>query len=228
MPITTVVFDAYGTLFDVAAAARIAAAEPEHAQLAEIWPALAEHWRLKQLQYTWLRSMTGDYADFWRVTQDALDWALERCDLAHDAALRARLLTLYHELQAYPEVPAMLTALHGAGLKVAILSNGTPKMLEGAVSSAGITPLLDAVLSVETMGIFKPDARIYQMVPDHFGCTREEVLFVSSNGWDVAGAAGFGFRTVWVNRAGDPVDRLPHRPAQVMQDLSTLPADIGL
>ncbi|MEX0371689.1 MAG: haloacid dehalogenase type II, partial [Tateyamaria sp.] len=204
MPITTCVFDAYGTLFDVAAAARLAASEPEFPQLQDTWPAVAEHWRQKQLQYTWLRAITGAHTDFWKVTQDGLDWALARAGLEADAALRERLLSLYWELQAYPEVPAMLHALKAAGKNTAILSNGSPDMLEGAVRSAGISDVLDACLSVETVGIFKPDARVYGLVGQHFGCSTSEVLFVSSNGWDAAGATGFGFRTAWVNRANDP------------------------
>ena len=137
MPITTCVFDAYGTLFDVAAAAREAAAEPGHDVFAEKWPAIARTWRLKQLQYTWLRATEGVHQDFWTVTQDGLDYALEEQGI-DDADLRARLLQLYWELSAYPEVPGMLRALKDAGMATAILSNGTPDMLEGAVRAAGI------------------------------------------------------------------------------------------
>lgn len=227
MPITTCVFDAYGTLFDVSAAARIAAGEPGRDALAQNWPALAEHWRQKQLQYTWLRAVTGEHTDFWEVTQQGLDWALEKTGLDGDADLRARLLDLYHELQAYAEVPAMLAHLKDAEVNTAILSNGSPNMLQGAVVSAGIEGLLDAVLSVEDVGVFKPSARVYQMVPDRFDCAPEDVLFVSSNGWDVAGASGFGFRTVWVNRSGEPMDRLPHRPAHVFSDLTEIPQLAG-
>lgn len=221
MTITTVVFDAYGTLFDVTAAARAAAAEPGGARLAEVWPRLADDWRRKQLEYTWLRSMMGDHADFWQVTQDALDWALEAAGL-DDAPLRARLIDLYRELAAYPEVPDMLRAVRRAGLTTAILSNGAPGMLADAVASAGIGDLLDAVLSVESVGIFKPDARVYALVGDRFGADPAQVLFVSSNGWDVAAATRFGFRTLWVNRAGAPVDRLPHRPDHIAHDLTTV------
>jgi len=226
MTIKVAVFDAYGTLFDVAGAARLAAAEPGGRALAEVWPRLAENWRRKQLEYTWQRAITGRHADFWQVTQDGLDWAMEESGLS-DPGLRARLLALYRELPAYPEVPAMLAALKGAGYATAILSNGSPAMLEAAVTSAGIGDRLDAVLSVECVGVFKPAAPVYGMVTDHFGCRADEVLFVSSNGWDAAGAAGFGFRTAWVNRAGLPMDRLPGRPAHVVPDLSGLPAVIA-
>ena len=223
MPITTVVFDAYGTLFDVAAAARQAAAEPDFAAIRDSWPVLAEHWRLKQLQYTWLRAVAGAHTDFWTVTQEGLDWALEKTGHDGDVALRERLLQLYWELQAYPEVPAMLAALKGAGKQTAILSNGSPDMLNGAVASAGISGLLDAVLSVESVGIFKPASVVYDLVGQHFGCATNEVLFVSSNGWDAAAATGYGFQTGWVNRAGEPMDRLPWQPAHVLKDLTGIP-----
>ena len=163
MPITTCVFDAYGTLFDVNAAAAQAAAEPDHAALSEVWPTLARDWRRKQLQYTWLRAVANQHCDFWQVTQDGLDWAMEASGLNGDAT-RARLLELYWELAAYPEVPAMLAALKTRGMHTAILSNGSPDMLNGAVSSAGIGGVLDAVLSVEHVGVFKPHDRVYDLV----------------------------------------------------------------
>jgi 2-haloacid dehalogenase len=224
MPITTCVFDAYGTLFDVAAAARQAASEPAFPALSDRWAEVANLWRLKQLQYSWLRAITHAHTDFWQVTQDGLDWALEATGLDGDAALRARLLALYWELGAYPEVPAMLAALKAAGMQTAILSNGSPAMLDGAVRSAGIGDALDAVLSVESVGIFKPDARVYDLVGERFGCGRDAVMFVSSNGWDAAAATGYGFATTWVNRAGEPMDRLPWTPAHVLRDLTTIPA----
>ncbi|MHC0053446.1 haloacid dehalogenase type II [Actibacterium sp. D379-3] len=222
MTITTCIFDAYGTLFDVTAAARQAADEPGNEALATIWPKLAEDWRLKQLQYTWLRAVTGAHADFWTVTQDGLDWALEAAGL-DDPALRARLLALYWQLSAYPEVPEMLARLKQAGLNTAILSNGSPAMLDGAVQSADIGDLLDDVLSVESVGIFKPHASVYDLVGKRFGCAAGAVLFVSSNGWDAAAATGYGFTTAWVNRAGAPMDRLPWTPAHVLRDLTEIP-----
>ncbi len=228
MPITTCIFDAYGTLFDVAAAARQAASEPDFAAIKDTWPILAEHWRLKQLQYSWLRAVTGAHTDFWQVTQNGLDWALEKAGQSNNLALRERLLALYWELQAYPEVPAMLRALKDAGLNTAILSNGSPDMLAGAVDSAGIGDVLDDSLSVQSVGIFKPDARVYDLVGQRFGCAKDEVLFVSSNGWDAAAATGYGFTTAWVNRAGEPVDRLPWVPAHTMHDLTGIPSLAGL
>ena len=228
MPITTCIFDAYGTLFDVAAAARQAASEPQFSKIKDTWPQLAEHWRLKQLQYTWLRAITQAHTDFWEVTQDGLDWALEKCSVDGDAELRERLLSLYWELQAYPEVPEMLQTLKAAGLNTAILSNGSPNMLDGAVQSAGIKTLLDDNLSVQSVGIFKPDSRVYDLVGQRFGCAKDEVLFISSNGWDAAGATGYGFTTAWVNRSGEPMDRMPWKPKHVLRDLTDIPKIVGL
>ena len=226
MPDRTCVFDAYGTLFDVSAAARQAADEPGHEHLARAWQKIAADWRLKQLQYTWLRAVTNAHADFWTVTQDGLDWALEASGL-DDPELRERLLQLYWQLQAYPEVPAMLAALKTAGYKTAILSNGSPEMLASAVDSAGFGENLDAVLSVESVGVFKPHASVYRMVTEHFDIAEEDVLFVSANGWDAAAAAGFGFNTVWVNRSGEPTDRLPWTPERELADLSSVPRLAG-
>jgi len=223
MPITTCIFDAYGTLFDVAAAARECAAEPGREGFAAKWQRVATDWRLKQLQYTWLRALADAHTDFWTVTQNGLDYALEASDLGGDAELRARLLQLYWQLSAYPEVPAMLAALKVAGLNTAILSNGSPDMLDGAVKSAGIGELLDDVLSVEDVGIYKPHKSVYDMVLTRFACTPAEVLFVSSNCWDACAAAGNGFYTAWANRAGEPLDRLPWQPQVILRDLTTIP-----
>lgn len=222
MAAATCIFDAYGTLFDVTAAARRLAEERAGTRFADRWSQVAELWRQKQLAYSWLRQITGHRADFWQLTGDALDWALEATGI-EDADLRTRLLALYEELDAYPEVPGVLRALKAAGVTTAILSNGSPRMLLPAVASAGIGDLLDDVLSVETIGVFKPDPRVYAMVSHRFGTRPREVLFVSSNGWDVAGAASYGFRTLWANRRGEPVDRLPGRPDHILPDLSGLP-----
>ena len=222
MTASVYVFDAYGTLFDVNAAARAASTEPAHAALAGHWPQVAANWRRKQLEYTWLRAVAGEHCDFWQVTQDGLDWALEAAGLSAPAT-RDRLLALYWELAAYPEVTAVLSALKARGARTAILSNGSPDMLDAAVSSAGLSALLDAVLSVETVGVFKPHTSVYDLVGQQFDCAPSEVVFVSSNGWDAAGAAGYGFTTAWVNRAGDPVDRLYATPHHILTDLTRIP-----
>lgn len=216
-------FDAYGTLFDVAAAARQVAAEPGNERLAASWQAVATNWRAKQLSYTWLRAVAGAHADFWQVTCDALDWAMEASDLSGDSVLRGRLLELYWRLSAYPEVRGVLSELRQAGHPVAILSNGTPEMLNAAVDASDLNELVDAALSVEDVGVFKPHPSVYRLATEHFRCEPPDVLFVSSNGWDAAAAAGFGFRSVWVNRSGEPVERLPWKPNAVVADLTAIP-----
>jgi 2-haloacid dehalogenase len=222
MTITTCIFDAYGTLFDVNAAARRAAQEPGQERLAAVWEQLARDWRQKQLEYSWLRAVADRHCDFWQLTQDGLDWAMEAAGL-DDPALRKRLLALYWELDAYPEVPAMLRTLKDRGMTTAILSNGPPDMLRAAITLAGLNDLLDDALSVEDVGVFKPHVSVYDMVGNRFGCRRDQVMFVSSNGWDAAAGAGYGFHTAWVNRLGAPIDRLYAQPQHVLPDLSTLP-----
>ena len=222
MTITTCVFDAYGTLFDVAAAAQQAAAQPGNERLAGIWPKLASDWRLKQLQYSWLHAIANSHCDFWEVTENGLDWALEAAGL-NDPELRETLLALYWELTSYPEVPEVLAQLQSAGLNTAILSNGTPEMLAGAVDSAGIRAHLHAVLSVHSVGVFKPHHAVYDLVGKQFDCQPDQVLFVSSNGWDAAAATGYGFTTAWINRANEPIDRMPWTPTHVLSDLKKIP-----
>ena len=211
------VFDAYGTLFDVnAAAAR------EKEALGERWQPLAELWRAKQLQYTWLRGLMGRHADFWRVTSDALDYALASLDL-HDDALRGRLLDLYFKLQSYPEVKDVLTRLKAQGLKLAILSNGEPRMLAAAAANSGIAELLDAILSVEEVKVFKPHPSVYRLPQQQLGLSPAQMCFVSSNSWDAHAAKAFGYRVVWCNRFGQAPERIPEAPDGQIQTLSTLP-----
>ena len=224
MTLNTCVFDAYGTLFDVNAAARIAANEPDRKIFKEVWPSVSNIWRMKQLQYTWLRSMTDSYIDFWSITQNSLDFALETHKLQNDLVLKERLLALYWELQPYSEVSQMLKDLKENGIKTAILSNGSPEMLSGAVRSSDLNKFIDEIISVDTVKIFKPSARVYEQVENIIGCSKIDVLFVSSNGWDIAGAAGFGFTTAWVNRLKDPIDRLLHKPRHIVEDLTSIPS----
>ena len=224
MTLNTCVFDAYGTLSDVNAAARIAASEPDRKIFKEVWPSVSNIWRMKQLQYTWLRSMTDSYIDFWSITQNSLDFALETHKLQNDLVLKERLLALYWELQPYSEVSKMLKDLKKKGIKTAILSNGSPEMLNGAVRSSNLNEFIDEIISVETVKIFKPSARVYEQVENIIGCSKADVLFVSSNGWDIAGAAGFGFTTAWVNRLKDPIDRLPHKPMHIVENLTSIPS----
>ena len=216
------VFDAYGTLFDVHAAA----AQCRDA-LGDKADPLSTLWRDKQLQYTWLRSLMRQYVDFWQVTGDALDYAMEQMKI-DDADLRERLMNIYRILDAYPEVPRMLERLRDAGMKTAILSNGAPHMLDSAVDNAGIGGLLDAVLSVEALRSYKPDPQVYQMALDHFGVAPGAVCFMSSNAWDICGAASFGFSAVWVNRTGQPAERLPGQAVAQLSSLERLPELLGL
>ncbi len=217
------VFDAYGTLFDVAAAAAHCRDD-----IGDQAASLSAIWRTKQLEYTWLRSLMDEYVDFWQVTSDALDFALETLGLDGDTARREKLLNLYLELDAYPEVPAVLAALNGGGLKCAILSNGSPKMLSAAVANAGISDLLVDSYSVDQLGIYKPTPKVYQMAVDGLGVAAHRISFMSSNAWDAAAAANFGFRVVWVNRFGQKKERLPGTPEHEIKNLSDLPLLLGL
>ncbi|MEM1361144.1 MAG: haloacid dehalogenase type II [Pseudomonadota bacterium] len=222
MPITTVIFDAYGTLFDIAAAARRVAAEGSFPALKDLWQDLASDWRNKQLEYSWLRAVTGDHTDFWQVTQDALDWTMERHGLS-DPALRDELLDLYRQLDAYPDARSCLEALRTQGIGIGILSNGSPAMIATACDAGGLNGLIDKILSVETVGVFKPSPKVYNLVETKFSVSRDSVLFASSNGWDASCAAAYGFVSVWVNRNGLPLDRLPGRPAHILKDLADVP-----
>lgn len=216
------VFDAYGTLFDVHSAVT-----RERARIGDQADALSQLWRTKQLEYTWLRALMGRHLDFWQVTGDALDYALARLEL-DPAGIREPLMQAYLALDAYPEVPEMLARLRQGGLKTAILSNGEPRMLAAGAKSAGIDRLLDAVLSVETVGIFKPHPSVYQLALDQLRVAADEIAFQSSNAWDVNGASTFGLRPVWINRFGAPAERLPGGAEHELKNLSGLPDLLGV
>ena len=216
------VFDAYGTLFDVHSAVG-----RHRSRVGEMADAVSGTWRGKQLEYTWLRSLMGCHADFWQVTAEALDYALEAHDI-DDSALREDLLQAYLRLDAYPEVPGVLERLKRAGYHTAILSNGEPEMLRAGAASAGIEGLLDAILSVESVGIYKPDPRVYQLSCDHFGISPEQVSFQSSNAWDAVGASAFGYKVAWCNRFGQQRERLPAQPHAVIGDLNRLLDLLGI
>jgi 2-haloacid dehalogenase len=223
-PISSVracVFDAYGTMFDVhSPTARAGEAMGGKAE------AVSRLWRQKQLEYTWLRSLMGAHADFWQVTGDALDYALESHGI-DDGALRDRLMQLYLTLDAYADVKPALEQLRAKGLETGILSNGNPRMLSAAVDSARIANLLDAVLSIEDAGIYKPDARVYQLAVDRFGVRPDEICFVSTNAWDAAAAAHFGFQVAWMNRFGMARERLPGELKTVIKGLDELSGRIA-
>ena len=216
------VFDAYGTLFDVGSAA----AACHDAALGERAAALSALWREKQLQYTWLRGLQGRHADFWQVTGDALDFALDTFAIA-DAGLRTRLMNLYLKLSPYPEVTGVLGRLKAAGIGVAILSNGSPGMLRAAVEAAGLATLVDVVLSVEEVGVYKPHPSVYQLAVDRLALAPGSIAFQSANAWDAWAAAAFGLRVVWCNRQGQRPERLPGRPDCEISSLAELPALLG-
>jgi 2-haloacid dehalogenase len=211
------VFDAYGTLFDFASAARRCTDV-----LGERAAGLAALWRDKQLQYTWLRSLQNRHADFWAVTGEALDYALETLGIG-DAALRERLMNLYLELDPFPEVPAMLKAVRAAGYRTAILSNGSPPMLASLVGKSGLATEFDSILSVEEVGVYKPHPSVYQLAVDRLAVPKEAIAFSSSNGWDAYGASAFGMRVVWCNRYGQRRERLPGQPDFEVRSLAELP-----
>ena len=212
------VFDAYGTLFDFASAARGC-----RDVLGDAIEKLTLLWRDKQLQYTWLRAVQGRHADFWQVTGDALDFALETLAI-EKSGLRDRLMNLYLTLEPFPEVPEVLRRLKTAGLRTAILSNGSPMMLDAVVRASRLNSLIDAVLSVETVGVYKPHPRVYQLAVDRLGVPAAAIAFQSSNAWDAYAASAFGMQVVWCNRYGQRPERLPGQPDRTVQSLSELPA----
>ena len=219
-----VVFDAYGTLLDLHAAMRRYAG-----RLGPDWQQISADWRMKQVEYSWVRSLAGatHHRDFWRLTEEALVWAAARHDI-HDAELLAEILMAYRHLDAYPEVPVILRQLRDKGLPRAILSNGEPGMLRDAVQTAGLTDLLNAVFSVESVGVFKPDPRVYQLAGAHFGLAASQMAFISSNPWDAFGAHAFGFKVVWVNRTGQRAEYDLHGKVTEVKDLTALTGLLGL
>ena len=213
---TCYVFDAYGTLFDVhSAVARHAREVGENAAR------VSEIWRNKQLEYSWTRSGMGKYRDFWTLTEEALDFALASVPGANKDARKA-LLDAYMELDCYPEVPGVLKALKESGARTAILSNGSPDMLNSAVKSASLGDVLDEVFSIHPLMVFKTSPETYRMVTDYWKIERERVSFQSSNRWDIAGAAAFGFDCAWINRTGQPDEYGDLPPSRVLKDLTGL------
>jgi 2-haloacid dehalogenase len=212
------VFDAYGTLFDFnsAVAHHRGAVGPKA-------DALSDLWRSKQIQYTLLRNSMAAYAKFWQVTGEALDHSLAAHGI-EDSGVRDKLMSAYLALDPFPEVPAALDKLKRAGMRLAILSNGNPEMLDRMVAASKLADCFEAVLSVDAVKVFKPDPKVYRLVEAHCGVKPDKVCFLSSNCWDDHGAAHFGFSSVWVNRAGAPDDNLPGTLSNQIRDLSHLPA----
>jgi 2-haloacid dehalogenase len=215
------VFDAYGTLFDFNSAA---------GKYRDCFPDVADQvsalWRTKQLEYTWLRSMMGQHKDFWQVTQEALDYALDAFNIS-DESLRNDLIGAYLQLDCYPDVPDTLRTLKKQGVKLAILSNGSPRMLEAAVKSSHLEEIIELLLSVEAVGVYKPDRRVYRYAEDSLKLTGHEILFLSANAWDAVGAANAGLRVAWINRFGERRERLPSQPDAEIKSLAELPILLG-
>ncbi len=210
------VFDAYGTLFDVHAAItrHRGAAGPDAERFSEIW-------RAKQLEYAWILTLAGRYVDFWTLTERALDYAFARVPSV-DRTLRPKLLEAYFTLDAFADAPAAVAALKARGSRIAILSNGSPRMLDAAIAGSGMRGLFDGVFSVDAVRMYKPRPEVYALVTDGFRIRPDEVVFVSSNRWDVMGAAAFGFRPLWVNRARLPDEYTEEPPLRVVADLMAL------
>ena len=221
-PIKGCVFDAYGTLFDVHSAVNSCATKigPVHAELSAVW-------RKKQLEYTWLRSLMNHYVDFWQVTGDALDYAMDAHQLSGDT-LHAELMQAYLTLKPFPEVKEILTLLKRCNIPTAILTNGSPTMVDAAVNSAELSDLIDHSLSVDDLKIYKPDPKVYQLAVDALGIPAENIAFQSSNAGDASGAAAFGMQVAWINRYAQPAERLPGKPVAVFNDLTGLPGLVGV
>jgi len=211
------VFDAYGTLFDVHSAVG-----KYYERLGDVADQVSALWRTKQLEYTWLRSLMKKHVDFWQITRDGLDYALDVFNIT-DRQLRSDLIDAYLQLQCYPEVTDTLQKLKAGGRKIAILSNGSPAMLEAVVKSSGLADLVQTILSVETVGVFKPHPAVYQLAVDRLGVAAPEIVFMSSNAWDAVGATAFGLRVAWINRFDQRPERLPYQPDTEIKTLAELP-----
>ena len=209
------VFDAYGTLFDV----NSAAAKCKE-KLGSKWEGFANAWRTTQLEYTWLRSLMKKHKNFWEITEDSLDHTMETFKIKKE--MRSELLDLYKKLSPYPEVKKCLEGLKAKKIKIAILSNGTPELLKMLVESNNIQNYFDDIFSIESVGIYKPDSRVYEIPINKYDCKPENICFMSSNTWDVVGGGVYGFQTCWVNRFGKEFDRLDYQPNKIIKDLSEL------
>lgn len=216
------VFDAYGTLFDFNSAVG-----RHRERLGNVADQVSALWRTKQLEYTWLRSLMGKHAEFWQVTQDALDYALDAFAVT-DRNLRNDIINTYLELDCYPDVKGTLKKLKTGGLQLVILSNGTPAMLDAAVKSSGLTNLIDRILSVEEVGIYKPDQRVYRLATDRLNLQAKQIVFLSANAWDAVGAANAGLRVAWINRFVQRTERLPSQPDVEIKSLAELPTLLGI
>jgi len=213
--IKAIIFDAYGTLFDVNSAA-----EKCKDKIGDKWEGFANYWRTTQLEYTWLRSLMKIHKDFWQVTEDSLDKSMKAFSI--NTAMKGELLNLYKVLSPFEEVPEVLKTLKQKGFKLGILSNGTPSLLKELVESNKLDNIFDDLFSIEDVGIYKPDSKVYDIPINKYKIAKEEIAFLSANTWDVSGGGNYGYNSVWVNRNNNIFDNLDYKPQNDIKDLSEL------
>ena len=213
--IKAIVFDAYGTLFDVNSAA-----EKCKGKIGDKWEGFANFWRTTQLEYTWLRSLMKRHKDFWQVTEDSLDKSMKAFKI--DSSMKSELLNLYKVLSPYPEVKEVLKCLKVKKYKLSILSNGTPALLNGLIKNNNLDNIFDDLFSIEEVGIYKPDVKVYDMPKNKYQIKNEEIAFLSANTWDVSGGGNYGYNAIWVNRNSDIFDNLDYKPKNEVNNLSQL------
>ena len=213
--IKAIIFDAYGTLFDVNSAAKKC-----KDKIGDKWEGFANHWRTTQLEYTWLRSLMKRHKDFWQVTEDSLDKSMNAYEI--DSSMRNELLDLYKILLTFKEVPEVLKSLKEKNYKLAILSNGTPTLLNELVKSNNLENIFDDIFSIEEVGIYKPDSKVYDLPINQYQIQKKEVVFLSANTWDVSGGGNYGYNSIWVNRKNNTFDNLDYVPKHQIKDLSKL------
>ena len=213
--IKAIIFDAYGTLFDVNSAA-----EKCKSKIGDKWESFANYWRKTQLEYTWLRSLMGRHKDFWQITEDSLDKSMKVFNI--DKNMKNELLNLYKILSPYPEVKEILENLKDKNFKLAILSNGTPALLKGLVKSNNLNNLFDDLFSIEEVKIYKPDSKVYDLPVKKYKVKPEEIVFLSANTWDVSGGGNYGYNSIWVNRSNHTFDKLDYSPIKELKDLKGL------
>ena len=213
--IKAIIFDAYGTLFDVNSAA-----EKSKDKIGDKWEGFANYWRTTQLEYTWLRSLMKRHKDFWQVTEESLDKSMKTYEI--DSSMRNELLDLYKILSTFKEVPEVLKSLKEKNYKLAILSNGTPNLLNELVKSNNLENIFDDIFSIEEVGIYKPDSKVYDLPINQYQIQKNEVVFLSANTWDVSGGGNYGYNSIWVNRNNNIFDNLDYEPKHQIEDLGKL------
>ena len=213
--VKAIIFDAYGTLFDVNSAA-----EKCKDKIGDKWEPFANFWRTTQLEYTWLRSLMGRHKDFWQVTEDSLDKSMKAFNI--DSSMKNELLNLYKILSPYKEVPETLKALKEKKFKLAILSNGTPSLLNELVKSNNLNNLFDDIFSIEEVGVYKPDSKVYDIPVKKYKIKKDEIAFLSANTWDVSGGGNYGYQAIWVNRNNNIFDNLDYKPTNEIKSLKEL------